>query len=291
MEEFSDKLRIAITSYCNMNCTYCHNEGNLKNAILTKNQIKRIIECFEFKIRTVRITGGEPLIAPEIEETCKMLTEDYNIIVEMNTNGIEIDKLLRMIDNGWIKKAIVGIDYFDNRISKKSLEGESSRKIRDNILRIKKTDCEVCIDTVYDGDDLNIENMIKWAIDNDIEIRVIEQVSEEIDDEYVKKYINLQKQIVSKVELEWKTDDETKEYIGYRNNKTLVKLYHSLCRMGLCDVCKKMQLRITSEGIIRPCILNSKEDISIFNENTNKDLYKSLKNITNILTKHKLKTT
>lgn len=265
MEEISDKLRISITSYCNMNCIYCHNEGNLQNAILTKEQIKKIIdECKELNIKSVRITGGEPLISPEIEDICKMLSEDYKINVEINTNGIEIEKLLRIINKGWIKKAIVGIDYYDKKISKNSLRGESSQKIKENILKIKKSDCEVCIDTVYDGDDLNIENMVKWALDNDIEIRVIEQVSKEIDKEYVNKYISIQKGIIAKLNLDWKIDLETQEYIGYKNNKPLIKFYHSLCRMGLCEACKRMQLRITSNGVLRPCILNSNEDVNIF---------------------------
>ena len=48
--------------------------------------------------------------------------------------------------------------------------------------------------------------------------------------------------------------------------------------MGLCDVCKKMQLRITSSGIIRPCILNSKEDKDIFDGDIYENLNKTLAN-------------
>lgn len=36
MELAKNELRISITAACNMKCVYCHNEGNTKMAILTK---------------------------------------------------------------------------------------------------------------------------------------------------------------------------------------------------------------------------------------------------------------
>lgn len=217
MELAKNELRISITAACNMKCVYCHNEGNTKMAILTKEQIRKIVEASkDFGLKKIRITGGEPLVSPYVEEICQMLTEEYGISVEMNTNGIEIEKLLGIIKKGWLKKVVIGMDYFDKEISKNSPVGKSSDTIKNNILEIKKTGCEVRIATVY-NDDENTENIVKWAVDNDIGVRVLEIVREEIDEEYSKRYINLQKKIANDIELNWHIDSVMEELNGAKD--------------------------------------------------------------------------
>ena len=274
MKLAKNELRISITAACNMKCVYCHNEGNTKMAILTKEQIRKIVEASkDFGLKKIRITGGEPLVSPYVEEICQMLTEEYGISVEMNTNGIEIEKLLGIIKKGWLKKVVIGMDYFDKEISKNSPVGKSSDTIKNNILEIKKTGCEVRIATVY-NDDENTENIVKWAVDNDIGVRVLEIVREEIDEEYSKRYINLQKKIANDIELNWHIDSVMEELNGAKDGKVLVKFYHSLCRLGLCNICKKVPFRITSSGIARPCILTSATDVDLFDGNIQENITK-----------------
>lgn len=274
MELAKNELRISITAACNMKCVYCHNEGNTKMAILTKEQIRKIVEASkDFGLKKIKITGGEPLVSPYVEEICQMLTEEYGISVEMNTNGIEIEKLLGIIKKGWLKKVVIGMDYFDKEISKNSPVGKSSDTIKNNILEIKKTGCEVRIATVY-NDDENTENIVKWAVDNDIGVRVLEIVREEIDEEYSKRYINLQKKIANDIELNWHIDSVMEELNGAKDGKVLVKFYHSLCRLGLCNICKKVPFRITSSGIARPCILTSATDVDLFDGNIQENITK-----------------
>ena len=45
MKLAKNELRISITAACNMKCVYCHKEGNTKMAILTKEQIREIVEA------------------------------------------------------------------------------------------------------------------------------------------------------------------------------------------------------------------------------------------------------
>ena len=275
MKLAKNELRISITAACNMKCVYCHNEGNTKMATLTKEQVRKIVEgCQGLELEKIRITGGEPLIAPEVEEICQMLTEEYGIIVEMNTNGIEIQKLLNIINKGWVKKVVIGMDYFDEKVSKNSPIGESSETIKNNILKVKNAGCEIRIATVYNGDDDNTENIVRWAVENDIGVRVIEIVRKETDEEYSNKYMNLQKIIASKINLDWHMDNALEELNGSKNGKTLVKFYHSLCRLGMCDNCKKVPFRVTSSGIARPCILTSKTDVDLFDGDIHENILK-----------------
>lgn len=244
-------------------------------AILSKEQIRKIVEaCKGMNLKKIRLTGGEPLTAPEVIDICKMLTEEYNIEVEMNTNGIEIEKLMTIINNNWIKKVVIGMDYFDKEVSKNSPIGLSSKEIKDNILSIRDSGCEVRIATVYNDDDENTENIVRWAVDNNIGVRVLEIVKEKTDEEYSKRYMQLQESIRTKIDIDWHIDNALQELNGSKDGKTLVKFYHSLCRLGLCNICKKVPFRITSSGIARPCILTSKTDIDIFDGDIRENIIK-----------------
>ena len=67
----SGDLRISVTNGCNMRCTYCHNEGQTETEVkyLSVNEVKTIVcNAMKFGLHKVRITGGEPLIHPNIEE-------------------------------------------------------------------------------------------------------------------------------------------------------------------------------------------------------------------------------
>ena len=89
-----------------------------------------------------------------------MISEKYHLDIGINTNCIEIKKLIFMIKNNWINRVIVGLDYFEGKISKNSPVGVSSKQILENILKIKKLGCDVSISSVYNDD---LENKIKMG--------------------------------------------------------------------------------------------------------------------------------
>ena len=65
------RLRISVTSACNLNCFYCHHEGNPNEDFheLTINQIEQLAQIIdEYNISKIKITGGEPLLHPQIVE-------------------------------------------------------------------------------------------------------------------------------------------------------------------------------------------------------------------------------
>ena len=267
-----NEFRISIISSCNMKCIYCHNEGNKKNSILTINDIKKIMDnAYGLNMKNVRLTGGEPLIHPQIFEICQMLSNDYGLKVGINTNCIEIDKILQLIENGWIDRIIVGLDYYDNIVSKKSPIGKSSKKILDNIIKIKKTGCNVTISTVYNNDYNNIYNLVSWCISNHIRIKIIELIKNEIHDESDEKYLKMRNQIINDFNFNIKIN-ELEECDCYNDDEKIVSFFQSLCRLRRCDLCKKIHLRITSNGEIKQCIHYDDDDKDILNKNARKNI-------------------
>ncbi len=259
-----------------MKCVYCHNEGNKKISKLSVNDIRYIVENSKgLKLTNMRLTGGEPLIHPDIYKICKMLSEEYNLKVGINTNCIEIDKIIYMIKKGWIDRVIVGLDYFDGVVSKQSPIGKTSKEILSNILKIKKLGCNVSISTVYNNNYDNIFKLVDWCVNNKIRIKIIELIKNEIHENSDLNYIKMRDSIIKDYKFKVKID-ELEEYNCYIDNFNVVSFFPSLCRLRRCDICKKIHLRITSEGNIKQCIHYENNDKSVIGKNSRANILEEI---------------
>ncbi len=273
-----NEYRISITSGCNMKCVYCHNEGNKVINQLSKDDIEKLIQnSYGLGLEQVRLTGGEPLIHKEIYDICQMLAEKYHLKVGINTNIVEIDKLMYMIEKGWIYRVVVGLDYYDAPVSKQSPIGISSKQALENILKVKNTGVNVTISTVYNGDYENLYNLVNWAIHNKIRIKILEEVKNEVAETTDIEYLKMKDRVLSDFKLISKFDDVFKEYHGIdENGFTAVTFFHSHCRIRECDVCKKMHLRVTSSGKLKQCIQSDENDIKYLDGNIRKNIIAAL---------------
>lgn len=273
-----NEYRISITSGCNMKCVYCHNEGNKVINQLSKNDIEKLIQnSYDLGLEQVRLTGGEPLIHKEIYDICQMLSEKYHLKVGINTNIVEIDKLMYMIEKGWIYRVVVGLDYYDAPVSKQSPIGISSKQALENILRVKNAGVNVTISTVYNGDYDNLYNLVKWARKNNIRIKILEEVKNEVADSPDIEYLKMRDRILADFNLTSKLDSVFKEYHGIdKDGFTAVTFFHSHCRIRECDVCKRMHLRVTSSGKLKQCIQSDENDIEYLDGNIRKNILTAL---------------
>lgn len=270
-----NQYRISIISACNMKCVYCHNEGNIKYNKLSKEDIEKIIiNSKEFDLKEIRLTGGDPMIHPDIIEICKMIKDKYGLKIGINTNCVKYDDLLYLSKNNYIDRIVVGLDYFDGNISKNSPIGIPSRIILSRIKELSNYVRDISIDIVYFDNENDIYNIIDWGIKNKIRIKVIEIVKNEICNTSSKEYLELMEKIINKFKLHTKYD-ENGELNGYINNDLIVSFFWSLCRMRKCDICKKIQLRINCEGIAKPCIFYDDQDVNLLNDN----IYDNIKKV------------
>ncbi len=92
---------VIFTQGCNFRCGFCHNPDLIciENAELDKN-IDEIFIFLEFrrgKLDGVVITGGEPLIHPDIIDFIKRI-KSLGFLVKIDTNGSNPDKLSQLIN-------------------------------------------------------------------------------------------------------------------------------------------------------------------------------------------------
>ena len=112
------KLRISITDRCNMRCVYCMPNGNTEwfeqNNILTYDEIVRLASIVaRLGIQKIRITGGEPLVRPKVEDLILMLSNIDEIkAMSMTTNGLLLrDKAVKLRVAG-LSSVNVSLDTF-----------------------------------------------------------------------------------------------------------------------------------------------------------------------------------
>ena len=74
---------------CNLRCSWCDTvyswDGSTEVQQKTAQQIYKEIK--ESGIRNVTLTGGEPLMQPDITELLQLLAKDKNLLVHIETNG------------------------------------------------------------------------------------------------------------------------------------------------------------------------------------------------------------
>lgn len=87
-------IRISLTDRCNFDCVYCHNEGlgdtrgpmEPQEDELSATAVRRIVEvAHEFGVRSVKFTGGEPLLREDLPEIIAGVPDDME--VSLTTNG------------------------------------------------------------------------------------------------------------------------------------------------------------------------------------------------------------
>src|SRR5258708_4761435 len=113
----ADDLRISITDRCNFRCIYCMPAEGLKwlkrDDILRFKEITRHARIFveRYGVRTIRITGGEPLVRIKVEELVGMINElDPTLDITMTTNaGLWRDKAHLLKASG-LKRINISLD-------------------------------------------------------------------------------------------------------------------------------------------------------------------------------------
>ena len=132
-------LRISVIDRCNFRCTYCmpveNNNINYlnKDSWLSFEEITKVTKSFvNLGVRKVRLTGGEPLLRPNITELIKKLSALKGIEdLALTTNGSLLKDYAQELKDAGLNRITISIDTLDKEIFK-FMSGE--RGSVDNVL-------------------------------------------------------------------------------------------------------------------------------------------------------------
>ncbi|XP_032876459.1 molybdenum cofactor biosynthesis protein 1 isoform X2 [Amblyraja radiata] len=109
-------LRISLTEKCNLRCQYCMPEDGVqltpRSQLLTAEEIVTLARLFVREgVDKIRLTGGEPLIRPDVQHIVGRLRQLENLkTIAVTTNGINLAKLLPGLKTAGLDLLNVSLD-------------------------------------------------------------------------------------------------------------------------------------------------------------------------------------
>ena len=116
-------LRISITDRCNFRCVYCmpkevYGRDHVfleRKELLSLEEIARVVGVFaQLGVRTVRITGGEPLVRRNVEHLVELLREVPDLELALTTNGALLPQKAEALARAGLDRVTVSLDSVDD---------------------------------------------------------------------------------------------------------------------------------------------------------------------------------
>lgn len=277
-----DYMRISVIDSCNLNCYYCNPHDNNKNCqainiLSVKNVLCIVRAATRLGITHFRLTGGEPLLHPQIDEMVSQIKKIPGVrSVSLTTNAVLLAQHAKQLKEAGIDSINVSLDTIDaseyEHITKKSLlhkveQGidaaiECGIRVKINVVLTPQTD--VVALTRYaakKGTDIRFIEMmpVGEGHTNGVEPykKVIGTLSELYGEPYhvntgKTKEINLG---YNKYKEERKNPDNgPAEYYIFPELDIRVGLIQAI-HGKFCDTCNR--IRVTADGRLMPCLGSS----------------------------------
>ena len=112
-------LRLSVTELCNLRCRYCMpEEGVCKkdhSSMLTQEEtVMAVKAAASLGIKKVRVTGGEPLVKPNIVSICRGIAGIDGIEeLCLTTNGIRLPELGHELKKAGVDRLNISLDTLD----------------------------------------------------------------------------------------------------------------------------------------------------------------------------------
>ena len=176
------KLRVSVTDRCNMRCGYCMPKNNTKwfdsTEVLSFEEIIRLSSIFaNLGVEKIRITGGEPLVRPLIENLIKSIARIPHIkSIGLTTNGLLLSDRVEKLKSSGLNSVNISLDSFKEDRFKMMTGINGLDKVISSIQKAKDAGFDVKINTVVvrGWNDDEVVEFANFARRTGITVRFIE---------------------------------------------------------------------------------------------------------------------
>jgi cyclic pyranopterin phosphate synthase len=118
-----ETLRVSITDRCNFRCVYCMPKEVFgrdyafldRRELLSFEEIVRVVRVFaSLGVRTVRLTGGEPLVRRDVEKLVEQLAAIPDLELALTTNGALLPQKAQALADAGLSRVTVSLDSVDD---------------------------------------------------------------------------------------------------------------------------------------------------------------------------------
>ncbi|TSA22297.1 MAG: GTP 3',8-cyclase MoaA [Actinomycetales bacterium] len=264
-------MRVSLTDRCNLRCTYCmpHDFAAWlpSKDLLNTDELIEIIEVAVSQgIDEIRLTGGEPMLRPDIVEIVSRISSIKNAPkLSMTTNGLVLAKLAKPLVDAGLRRINISLDTLDRDVFKKMTHRDRIDDVFAGIAAAKEAGLlPVKINTVLlrgvnDGETVSL---LKWALAEDLNLRFIEQMPLDAGGIWNRDQLITADDIFSQLSqhyeltpVEYRGSAPAEEFL-VNGGPATVGIIGSVSRpfCGACD-----RIRLTSDGQLRSCLFSMAE--------------------------------
>jgi cyclic pyranopterin phosphate synthase len=264
-------LRVSLTDRCSLRCTYCmpfnFDKWLPSETLLTAKEIVKVVEIAVSQgISEVRLTGGEPLLRPDIVEIVSGINALENAPeLSMTTNGVALAKVAKELADAGLRRINISLDTLDWERFKRLTFRDRYDDVIEGIAAARAAGLDpIKINTVLMRDINGDEALplLKWALAENLSLRFIEQMPLDAGDAWTRSNLITADEIFAQLNSEFElTAVESRgsspaEEFYVNGGPAKVGIIASVTR-SFCANCDR--LRLTSDGQIRNCLFSNEE--------------------------------
>ena len=264
-------LRVSLTDRCNLRCTYCMPNDFAawlpSEHQLTTDELVRVIEIAVSEgINEVRLTGGEPLLRPDIVEIVSRINAITNApTLTMTTNALTLEKVVKPLVDAGLTRINISLDTLDrdrfklmthrDRIDDvfagiKAAQDAGINPIKINAVLLKGVNAD------------EAPALLEWALANNLALRFIEQMPLDAGGIWERSSLVIADDIYADLSTRYELTpcdgrgSSPAEEFFVNGGPATVGIIGSVTRpfCGACD-----RLRLTSDGQLRSCLFSLEE--------------------------------
>jgi cyclic pyranopterin phosphate synthase len=255
-------IRISLTPKCNLSCIYCHKEGEKSpKEQLSAEDIAEILRvAAKFEIRSVKFTGGEPLLRPDLVSIVQSVPSGMES--SLTTNGTLLADLARDLKTSGLRRVNVSIDSLNPETYKKITGVDNLSDVLEGItaaLDVGLTPVKLNI-VVLDGiNDNEIEDFLAFVRGNRNLILQLIELMHFNDCNYHGELNVVEEMLASRSkQIITRRMHHRKKYCLDGAEVEVVRPLHNT---EFCAFCNR--LRVTSDGKLKPCLLRMDNHIDV----------------------------
>lgn len=266
-------LRVSLVNHCNLGCVYCvpdelsSSGGVKKRAMSAANLLEMIARLHgRLGLRTVRLTGGEPLLYSGLAELVAGIRGMGIEEVKLTTNGFLLERQAEALFAAGLESVNVSLDAIDEEVFFRMSRRHSVDRILKGIEAAHAVGLDVKVNTVVMKgiNDSQILPLMEWAFGRGLRIRLLELMAMGHLKSGAQELLFSQAEMLSVIGQRWRYESLGRA-CSATSNYWLTEDGHCFGIIAnesapFCGDCDR--LRLDSEGNIYGC-LSSNEPIAL----------------------------
>jgi GTP 3',8-cyclase len=264
-------LRISVTDRCNFRCIYCRSADpenyQQHDKILSWPELERLGRVFRgLGIQKVRVTGGEPLVRPGVEDFIARLSETGFPDLSMTSNGYQLaERCDRLIAAG-LKRINISLDSLDPVKFEKITRSKTFSSVMAGIAAAQKSllgPAKINAVLVRGFNDDEVESFAEFARERGVIMRFIEFMPLDADRHWSRAAMVPAAEIRARIHARWplleipnEPSETARKYRFADGAPGEIGLIAPVTQ-PFCGHCSR--IRLTADGKLRTCLF-SKED-------------------------------